>query len=221
MEHAREADGAEHPGVEASRDSEGKEGKRKEDSGTPIKRALSRIGERWVFLGVAITGALLDLITKSLAFRALGANAREGFGGVDRTIIPGFLKLQAALNSGSLWGMFSGYSEVLTWISACIFALLVGMAFSSKGSSRGMQVALGLFCAGAIGNLADRLRFDQVRDFILFHVGDWRWPNFNLADTCICIGAVVFLWVEWRAGRDVRSRSDAPVVAGPSGEGDG
>ncbi|MCZ6689566.1 MAG: signal peptidase II [Planctomycetota bacterium] len=207
--------------MEASRDSKGKEGSGEEDPGAPIQRALSRFGERWVFLGVALTGAILDLITKDMAFRALGANATDGIRGVDRTIIPGVLKLQAALNKGSLWGMFSDHSKVLTVITACILALLLGMAFSSKGRARGMQVALGLFCAGAIGNLVDRLRFEQVRDFILFHVGDWRWPNFNLADTCICVGAVVFLSVEWRAGREFRSRSDAPVVAGPSGEGDG
>lgn len=48
--------------------------------------------------------------------------------------------------------------------------------------------------AGALGNLVDRLRFRAVVDFLDFHVGDWHWPAFNVADTAICLGA----FLAWR-----------------------
>ena len=86
-------------------------------------------------------------------------------------------------------------------VTSLIFLVLLGMAFSGWGRGRGMQVALGLFCAGAVGNLADRFVYDWVRDFIDVYVGNWHWPTFNVADSCICVGAAVFLGTEWRAAR--------------------
>ncbi len=57
---------------------------------------------------------------------------------------------------------------------------------------------LGLVLGGALGNLADRLRFRAVVDFLDFYWGDWHWPAFNVADTAICIGAFLACLVIWR-----------------------
>ncbi len=56
-----------------------------------------------------------------------------------------------------------------------------------------MQVALGLVIGGAVGNVIDRLRIGAVFDFLDFHLSGHHWPAFNLADSFICIGAVLII----------------------------
>ena len=56
-----------------------------------------------------------------------------------------------------------------------------------------MQVSLGLVIGGAIGNVIDRLRLGAVFDFLDVHCGGYHWPAFNLADSFICIGAVMIV----------------------------
>ena len=57
--------------------------------------------------------------------------------------------------------------------------------------ARGLQ---SLSCMGAIGNLIDRIMLGAVVDFILIHWRDFRWPAFNVADSCITIGAGILLF---------------------------
>lgn len=55
-------------------------------------------------------------------------------------------------------------------------------------------LALTLVMGGALGNVIDRVRFGAVVDFIQWHVAGYYWPAFNVADSAICIGAVLLLW---------------------------
>jgi signal peptidase II len=60
-------------------------------------------------------------------------------------------------------------------------------------------MALGLILGGALGNIADRLRFGHVVDFLDLHFGDWRpFLIFNTADCLISIGVIVLLLRAWR-----------------------
>lgn len=68
---------------------------------------------------------------------------------------------------------------------------------------------LGLVLGGALGNLADRLRFRAVVDFLDFYWGDWHWPAFNVADMAICIGAFLACLVIWRKSPE-NARDGAP-----------
>ena len=67
-------------------------------------------------------------------------------------------------------------------------------------------------CAGAVGNLIDRIRSSQgVVDFIDVGIGDARWPTFNVADMAVSIGAFLLAWVLW--GEDnAPERQPEPVV---------
>ena len=51
-----------------------------------------------------------------------------------------------------------------------------------------------LLLGGAVGNLVDRLVQGAVVDYLDFHAGAWHWPAFNLADTALCLSAVILLW---------------------------
>ena len=52
-----------------------------------------------------------------------------------------------------------------------------------------------LIMAGALGNLIDRVRLGEVVDFLDFYWGSYHWPAFNVADSLVCLGAAVLVWV--------------------------
>jgi signal peptidase II len=54
-------------------------------------------------------------------------------------------------------------------------------------------VALSLILGGAIGNLWDRILHGWVTDFLLVYYKQWEWPSFNVADSAICVGAVLLI----------------------------
>jgi signal peptidase II len=69
-------------------------------------------------------------------------------------------------------------------------------------------VSLALVCAGAVGNLLDRMRsFFGVVDFIDVGVGDSRWPTFNVADMAVSVGAALLAWVLWQEDREARDEA--------------
>ena len=73
-------------------------------------------------------------------------------------------------------------------------------------------LAISLVCAGAIGNLIDRIRSAQgVVDFIDLGLGDARWPTFNVADMAVSIGAFLLAWVLW--GEDKQDAEVAGITA--------
>ena len=59
------------------------------------------------------------------------------------------------------------------------------------------QAGLGysLIMAGALGNLVDRVRLGQVVDFLDFYWGGYHWPAFNVADSLVCLGAGLLVYV--------------------------
>ena len=57
-----------------------------------------------------------------------------------------------------------------------------------------MRLSLALILAGAVGNLIDRLLFGQVVDFFDFMIGDYHWYIFNVADSAVTIGMILFLY---------------------------
>ncbi|MFZ9683039.1 MAG: signal peptidase II, partial [Cephaloticoccus sp.] len=60
------------------------------------------------------------------------------------------------------------------------------------------QVAFGLLVGGIVGNLVDRIQHQHVVDFLDFHFGSYVYPTFNVADSAICVGVVLYLWHSMR-----------------------
>ena len=79
-------------------------------------------------------------------------------------------------------------------------------------------LAVALVCAGALGNLIDRVRYtDGVVDFIDIGFRDMRWPTFNVADMAVSTGAFLLAWVLWGDDRAERARAaEAGSVGGGS-----
>ena len=83
-----------------------------------------------------------------------------------------------------------------------------------------MVLALGLLGGGALGNFYDRYFIGCVRDFLKVFRGEWVWPNFNLADSAICIGVGMIFLREifgWGAAKR-EAATTAPEVALQSAE---
>jgi len=106
-----------------------------------------------------------------------------------------FLSMTPVWNSGISFGFFQGSGEIGRY-GFTIFAILVSiwLIFSSFKLPRYSSLGFILIASGAIGNAIDRIIYGKVVDFIDFHIVDLHWPAFNLADTIIFIGAVLFLY---------------------------
>lgn len=167
-----------------------------------------------LFFAVALALAAADLVSKAWAFGYV-----EDYGVASAlhhtekavAVVPGFFYLTRVWNPGGIWGIAQSgaLSTALVVFRALAIPALVLLALRTPAADRLLQLALALFCAGAIGNLYDNLAFERgVRDFLDFYlVGEngYHWPTFNLADAAISSGVVLVL-VEMLLGR-----RDAPV----------
>lgn len=114
------------------------------------------------------------------------------------TVIPGVFRLTHVLNTGAAFSLFESFSPIVVRDSLVAFSIIaivivlamlwrIGRELSLTG------IALALILGGAAGNLYDRLRFSHVVDFLEVHIVHYHWPDFNIADSCIVIGACLLL----------------------------
>lgn len=136
-------------------------------------------------------------------------------------VIPGFFRFTYATNRGVAFSMFADSEmnvPVIFAVISIIAALVVFLYLAWMPAERVLSsTALSLLLAGIIGNLIDRVRLGEVIDFIDVHLADrYTWPTFNIADSAICIGAVL-LAIEMirdeRAAR-IKTPAAAPAVDG-------
>lgn len=125
----------------------------------------------------------------------------------------GSVRLTHITNTGSVFGLFSDQTVVLIIATLLILLLVpffIHYILTNHPSSvtRLGTVSLGLILGGATGNLIDRLRFGYVTDFIDVRLwADFHWPAFNLADTSIVIGTLVFIYSLYQTGLFTQAHS--------------
>ena len=124
----------------------------------------------------------------------------------DRLTLTAFLDFTRLHNTGAAFSIFasdSGWQRwPLTLISAGVGTTLIGWLVRNAAKSPVLlNTAFAMIAGGAIGNLIDRLNQGYVVDFILFHIGQWRYPAFNVADSCITIGLILFLIETYRSSK--------------------
>jgi len=115
-------------------------------------------------------------------------------------ILP-FLNIVHVENKGAAFSILTNLgNEYFIGISAiAIIAIAIYLSKLPKGLE---LIALSLILGGAVGNLLDRIRIGKVTDFIDVFVGKWHWPAFNVADSALTIGIVLFLLTSIKHGRD-------------------
>lgn len=92
-------------------------------------------------------------------------------------------------NTGSAFGLFGDQTLFLIIASVIAIGIMVYFYRHVAAGHALLRVSLGLQLGGAISNLADRIRFGYVTDFIDFK----KWPVFNVADSCITVGIVLLV----------------------------
>jgi len=97
-------------------------------------------------------------------------------------------------NRGAAFGLFADSSSewkitVLVLFSIVALAIVSVLLWRNSHAMRTTGIGLALILGGAVGNLWDRLVSGKVVDFLLFYVGQYQWPDFNVADSAIVVGA--------------------------------
>ncbi len=114
-------------------------------------------------------------------------------------VIPGFFRLTHVLNTGAAFSLFEEAKNPNTVRYALIsFSVIAAVAVLVMLWRTGRQltvssVALALILGGAVGNLYDRIHLHFVVDFLEVHIARYHWPDFNIADSCIVVGACLLL----------------------------
>lgn len=139
-----------------------------------------------LLVALAASVAALDQLTKALLASAFGS----GRLGSRVAIVDGWLALEYTENRGAAFGLFSGLAPILISVSIAILMGLLWHYLRQTRPSLLQTLATGAIAGGAIGNLIDRIRLGYVIDFL--SVGPW--PNFNVADSAITVGALVLVW---------------------------
>lgn len=112
-------------------------------------------------------------------------------------VIPG-LNLTLMRNAGAAFSFLAGAGGWQRWffsgLAVTVSVYLVHLLRTAPTGARAYRFGLALILGGALGNLVDRLRLGHVVDFIEVYYRAWSWPAFNLADSAITAGALLFLW---------------------------
>lgn len=107
-------------------------------------------------------------------------------------VIKNFFYLRYTTNTGAGFGILKDYMTLLIFISIIILGFVL-FYFNRLPDKRYVLVSVGLFIGGLTGNLIDRIIYSRVTDFIDFTI----WPSFNIADSCVCLGAtglIIWMW---------------------------
>jgi len=138
------------------------------------------------------------LIAADQITKAVVAKSVPFYGSV--SVIPGFFAISHIHNTGAIFGVFNGSGSKLIAIllaaaSLTAMGLVIVYFLKTPASQKAMRFALSLILAGALGNFIDRLFRGYVIDFLEVHVKKFYWPTFNIADSCISIGAVLLVFI--------------------------
>ncbi len=114
-------------------------------------------------------------------------------------VLGNFFHLVHVGNTGAAWSMFTGQSVILALLAAATLAAIFFWRHALGLREAIGQFCFGLLCGGIAGNLCDRLEHGHVIDFIDLHFGSYIYPTFNVADSGICIGVLVYLAHSLRA----------------------
>jgi signal peptidase II len=168
---------------------------------------------KWPYLFGAAIVLVADQLTKAWATAYLKPV-------VYIEVIPGFFRLSYATNRGVAFSLFADSPFDIRWVLSAISliaALFVLSYFRRAPADKPwLNVSLALLMAGIVGNMIDRVRMGEVVDFIELHWQSiYSWPTFNIADSAICIGAVLLALEMLREEKAARAR---PAMSTPAPE---
>lgn len=159
------------------------------------------------WIAVAIVVIALDQLSKWIVQQSLTYG--------ESIVVTSFFDLVLVFNPGAAFSFLSsasGWQKYFFIAIALIASIFIVFLMLRHVEKKVFCFGLALILGGAIGNLVDRFMLGAVVDFLHFHVAQYYWPAFNLADSAITCGAAVLIWDSF-FDRRVQS-STAPVRGG-------
>lgn len=109
------------------------------------------------------------------------------------TVIRDFFNLTYVKNKGAAFGIFSSYTFIISIVSVLILLYLLYELFKSKKSDTLSSISLSFIIGGLLGNLYDRVFLGCVRDFFDFTIFNRGFAIFNVGDSFIVIGCILYI----------------------------
>jgi signal peptidase II len=156
---------------------------------------------RWWLLLLSVFVIAADRITKWLAATRIELGSHV-------IVIQHVFAISHVENDGAAFSLFNDTSSParVRWM-LLVFSLLAAVAvlialFKVGRRVSATSIALALILGGALGNAYDRLRFGHVIDFLEVHIIHYHWPDFNVADSAIVVGAILLMLDALFSGKD-------------------
>ena len=147
---------------------------------------------RWWLLLLSVFVIVADRVTKWLAATRIELGSHV-------IVIQHVFAISHVENDGAAFSLFNDSSSParVRWM-LLFFSLLAAVAvlialFKLGRKVSATTVALALILGGALGNAYDRLKFGHVIDFLEVHIMHSHWPDFNVADSAIVVGAILLM----------------------------
>ena len=157
---------------------------------------------RWKLLLITLAVFVFDRLSKLWIVSHIPS-------GQDIVLIPRFFRLTHVYNNGAAFSLFADTPSpdrvrwMLIAFSVVAIVIVFAVLWRAGRAINTTSVALALILGGAIGNLYDRLASRYVIDFLAFNLVGYHYPDFNIADSCIVIGACLLLLEVFRAPRSL------------------
>ena len=111
-----------------------------------------------------------------------------------KPVIQDLLHFTYVTNDGMAFGLsFPGGRHVLLIMTILLTGFIIGFLWKEKNGHPLIKYSLALILSGAIGNLIDRFLYGKVVDFLDLMIGDFHWYIFNIADSSVTIGMILFI----------------------------
>lgn len=160
----------------------------------PFPRSRASRIRSWLVLAALVVA--FDQLTKSWITALLATHRR--------ITVTDFFDLVLVHNPGAAFSFLADESGWQRWFFV-VLALGVSVwlvrLLAQHAMERWMPLALALILGGAIGNVIDRIRVGAVIDFLHFHIDQYAWPAFNVADSAISVGVALLVWDQLRGHR--------------------
>ncbi|VEN73591.1 Lipoprotein signal peptidase [Candidatus Desulfarcum epimagneticum] len=156
---------------------------------TPLDSKRGRLKKLLMIAGPVL---IADQASKALVVRLMPL-----FDSIE--MIPGFFSLTHIKNPGGAFGFMANSPPgvrlfVFIFVSIVALFFILHMYLKTPGRRPLFSSGLALVFGGALGNIADRVRFGEVTDFFDFYLKNAHWPAFNVADASIVVGVSIVAW---------------------------
>lgn len=143
---------------------------------------------RWLWLSSLVV--ILDQWSKQVI--------EERFVLYESLPVTDFFNLVLVYNRGAAFSFLADAGGWQRWfflgLAVVICSYLVYWLLKLDKKQLLLPFAITMIIGGAIGNVIDRVLYGHVIDFLDFHLYGWHWPAFNLADSAITLGVILFIW---------------------------